>query len=178
MTIRPAFDEAPFADALIGLQRGDFTRLSPLFEASTAEPPAIVQWHELGWFRDHSRESAEALTCACFLGTIPVAEYLLNLGVDPSGGIGTGLNAFHWAANRGQLAAVRLLLGHQAPLEVRNAYGGTVLGGTVWAASHEPKRDHLAILEELLSAGANVKEADYPTGEIRVDDLLRHFGAA
>lgn len=166
-----------FRDALAGLQRGDFSRLSPLFESSGAAPSAIVQWYEEGRFNDHPLESAEALTCASFLGKTDVVEYLMAQGVAPSGGIGTGLNALHWAANRGQIAAVRLLLEHNAQLETRNAYDGTVLGGTVWAAIHETKPDHLAVIELLSKAGADVSESGYPTGDARVDALLRRFGA-
>jgi hypothetical protein len=170
-------DDIRFRDALAGLQRGDFSRLAPMFEKSGSTRPLIVQWYEQGRFSNHPQESAEALTCACFLGLTDVAEYLLTQGLAPSGGMGTGLNAFHWAANRGQIAAVRLLIRHQAPLETRNMYGGTVLGGTVWAAVHETKPSHPFILEELLNAGANLGEADYPTGDTRVDNLLRRFGA-
>ena len=170
-------EDARFRDALAGLRRGDFSRLAPLFERSGSHQPSIVHWHEQGRFRDHPQESAEALTCACFLGATDVAEYLLARGLAPSGGMGTGLNAVHWAANRGQLATVLLLLRHQAPLETRNAYEGTVLGSTVWAAIHEPRPSHLPILEALLDAGADVRGAEYPTGDARIDDLLRRFGA-
>jgi len=100
-------------------------------------------------------------------------KYLLAQGVDPAGGAATGLNAFHWAANRGQLEAVRLLIDAKAPLETRNSYGGTVLSGTVWAAFHEPRSTHLHIIEELLRAGARVDAVDYPTGNERIDVLLR-----
>jgi ankyrin repeat protein len=106
-----------------------------------------------------------------------VVEYLLRKGVDPSGGIGTGLNAFHWAANRGQLKTIEILIRSGAPLETLNAYGGTVLGCTVWSAIHEPKPDHPPIIEALLKAGANVGAAKYPSGDERVDGVLRRYGA-
>ena len=48
-----------------------------------------------GLFRSEPKALAEALTCACFLGRTSVAIYLLTHGIDPSGGAGTGLNAFH-----------------------------------------------------------------------------------
>jgi hypothetical protein len=63
------------------------------------------------------------------------------------------------------------------PLEVRNAYGGTVLRATVWAAVHETRPDHPAIVEALLLAGADVRESGEPGGNARVDALLRRFGA-
>ena len=57
------------------------------------------------------------------------------------------MNAFHWAANRGQLKTVEMLARHGVPLEIRNSYGGTVLGTAVWSAIHEPKPDHIAIIK-------------------------------
>ena len=116
---------------------------------------------------------AEALTCASFLGRITVAEYLLTSGVDPSAGAATGLDALHWAANRGQFETVRLLLRYNAPLESRNRYGGTVIAMAVWSAIHEPRPDHLRIIQELLKAGACREEAGYPTGNASVDDVIR-----
>lgn len=87
------------------------------------------------------------------------------------------MNAVHWAANRGQLEVVRLLLSRKAPLELRNTYGGTVLGCTVWSAVHEPKPDHVRIIEGLLEAGADAKQAEYPSGRVDVDAVLRRFSA-
>lgn len=165
-----------FLDALQGLRNGDFSRLDPLFVG--ANHP-IIQWLEEGLFRDHPQELAEALTCACFNGRVEVAELLLKAGVAPSGGMATGLNAIHWAANRGQLEAVRLLLRHGVPLETRSMYDGTALGTAVWSAIHEPRTaHHLAIIEELIGAGARISEAGYPTGNDAIDSLLRRHGAA
>ena len=174
-------DDVMFRDALQGLRRGDFSRLEPLFAAGrdpVANPPQIIRWHQEGRFGDDPKAVAEALTCACFLGRADVAEYLLARDVDPSAGTGTGLDALHWAANRGQLESVRLLLRSRAPLETRNMYGGTVLGTAVWSAINEPRPDHLQIIEELLSAGARVNAVEYPTGNEQVDAVLRRHGAA
>jgi hypothetical protein len=106
---------------------------------------------------------------------LDVAEYLLNQGVDPTAG--TGLDALHWAANRGQLESVRLLLRIIAPLETRSIYGGTVLGTAIWSSFQEPRPDHLQIIQELLNAGARVSEVEYPTGDERIDALLKRHGA-
>ncbi|MFY9558093.1 MAG: ankyrin repeat domain-containing protein [Blastocatellia bacterium] len=170
-----ALNDPVWPDALRGLERGDFSDLEPLFH----EDPSIegnrcriVDWYEKGNFEDEPNALAEALTCACFLGRTNVAEFLLNEGVDPAAGIGTGLSAFHWAANRGNLDTVKLLIDRKAPLEQRNMYDGTVLGCTVWSALNEPRFDHIAIIEALVAAGANIDEAEYPTGNERVDKLL------
>jgi Ankyrin repeats (3 copies) len=169
---------AVFEHALEGLRRGDFSLLDPLFQSIAGRPPQIVEWVEQGRFLGHDHELAEALTCACFNGRTEVAEHLLNLGIAPSGGAGTGLNAIHWAANRGQLSTVRLLLRHRVPLESRSMYEGTALGTAVWAAINEPRPDHFAIIEDLLAAGARVQESGYPTQSDRINALLRRHGAS
>lgn len=164
-----------FGDVLQGLQRGDFSRLEPVFEPRLGARPQIVGWVEEGRFGDQPLALAEALTCACFLGKTEVAEYLLARGADPSAGIGTGLSAFQWAANRGQLETVRLLVGRKVPLETRSMYGGTVLGTAMWAAINEPKPDHLQIIEELLDAGASIEDVGYPTESDAINAVvLRH----
>ena len=127
---------------------------------------------EQGRFSGHDQELAEALTCACFNGRVGVAEYLLSRGIAPSGGACTGLDAIHWAVNRGQLEAVRLLIRHRVPLESRSMYGGTALGTAVWSAINEPRADHLTIIQDLLTADSRVREAGCPTGNDDIDALL------
>lgn len=169
---------AEFHDIVLGLLAGDFTRLDPLFDTGSGNRVCpIIRWYEAGCFGAEPQAWAEAFTCACFNGRVEVVQYFLERGIDPSGGIGTGLNAVHWAANRGQVEVVKLLIQHKAPLETRNSYGGTVLGAAVWAAIHEPRGDLAGVVEALLEAGADVKEAEYPSGNDRIDELLRRFGA-
>jgi hypothetical protein len=168
-----------WSDALRGLERGDFSDLEPFFEedqSTEGNKCRIVDWYEKGYFENEPKALAEALTCASFLGRTSITEFLLNEGIDPAAGIGTGLSAFHWAANRGNLDTVKLLIERKAPLEQRNMYDGTVLGCTVWSALNEPRADHIAIIEVLLAAGANNDEAGYPTGNQRVDEVLRRHG--
>jgi hypothetical protein len=168
----------PRCDAVLAhLREGNFTSLSPVMAARGGGVPRIVELDREGCFAGRPIELAEALSCAAFLGATDAMEYLLARGVPPQGGSGTGLNALHWAANRGELAAVQLLLRAGAALETRNAYGGTVLGAAVWAAVHEPKRAHLSVIEALLQTGADVREAAYPSGDQTVDAVLARFGA-
>src|SRR5947207_3399378 len=104
-----------FRNFVVGLKRGDFSLLEPLFDDQTgpvSHQTPIIEWYEQGLFQDEQAALAETLTCACFNGKTLVAEFLLEDGVDPSGGAGTGMNAFHWAANRGHLDTVRLLIRH------------------------------------------------------------------
>ena len=166
-----------FEEAVRGWAAGDFSRLAPLFRGGADGGACrVVEWFDRGLFAGEPAALAEAFSCACFNEFVDVVEYFLARGVDPSGGAGTGMNAFHWAANRGQLAVVRALVGAKAPLETKNAYGGTVLDCAAWSALHEPKPDHVAIIEALLEAGADVRAVRYPTGHERVDRVLKRHG--
>ncbi|HEY5885989.1 MAG TPA: ankyrin repeat domain-containing protein [Pyrinomonadaceae bacterium] len=167
--------EGQFQAAVRGLKRGDFSRSEPFFEndlPKAGQRCLIIQWYEAGLFTEEPEALAEAFTCACFVGHTSVAEYLLDKGMDPAGGFKTGLNAFHWAVNRGQLGTSMLLIRYKAPLEIRNMYGGTVLGTAVWSAVNEPRGEQLQIIEELIKAGARLEEAEFPSGDERVDKIL------
>lgn len=171
-------DEADFREVVRGLIAGDFSRLEPEFLARPdGGPSRIVAWCQAGRFDDQPDALAEAFTCACFLGRVDEAERLLGRGAELAGGSRTGLNAMHWAVNRGQAGSVELLLRHGPDLEVRNVYGGTALGTAVWSAIHEPREAHRAIIERLLEAGARVEEAEYPSGDEPIDAILRRYGA-
>lgn len=178
MIPRKGQHDPAFRDAVEGLLRGDFSRLEPLFEdeARSRQCP-ILQWYRQGYFDGEREALNEALTCACFLGKTAVAKYLLDQGCDAAAGARTGSNAFHWAADRGQLETVELLIERKAPLEIKNMYGGTVLGFAVWSAIHETRPDHMAIIEALIKGGAQLDAAGYPTGDERIDALLRLHGA-
>jgi len=175
-------DDLELREALRVLQSGGFDASAPLFATRTdldAGRPRIIEWYEQGLFSDQPQALAEALSCACFLGQTRVAEYLMDHGVDPTAGDGTGMDAFHWAVNRGKLETVRLLIQRKAPLERRNMHGTTVLGTAVWSIINEPWwPDQLRIIEELLDAGARVEEAGYPTGYDQLDAVLRRHGAS
>lgn len=176
MRVLTSEDYPLFRDAVQGLKAGDFSRLEPLFNDDSfadGHRCRIIEWYEGGLFADEPTALQEALTCACFLGRTSVAEYLLAQGVDPSAGASTGLDGFHWAANRGQLETVMLLIRRKAPLETRSMYGSTVLGTAVWSAINEPRADHIRIVEALIKAGARLDEVGYPTGNERVDEALR-----
>jgi len=169
--VTPSGDAAELADALAGLRNGDFSRLELLFCALEGAEPRIVQWHRAGRLR--GEEEVEALTCACWLGCLEAAEYLLAVGVAAQGGAATGMDALHWAANRGQLEAVRLLLAWGARLDTVNRFGGTVVDLVLWSAVHEPKEAHAAILDALCEAGARATVEVELTGRADVDEVIR-----
>lgn len=168
-------DDISFETAVEGLRRGDFSRIAPLF-GDAAHPDVasgrLVEWLEAGAFAGRSDMLAEALTCACWLGQVGVASRLLDAGADPATGTATGMSALHWAANRGQRAAVELLLARGAPTEQRSAYDATVLGTAVWSALHEPRGDQLGVIRALLHAGADAGAVSRPTGHDEIDALL------
>ncbi|MGH9971821.1 MAG: ankyrin repeat domain-containing protein [Pyrinomonadaceae bacterium] len=111
-------------------------------------------------------------------GRRKVVEFLLNKGVDLRAGENTGETALHLAAHRGQLEMIKLLLDRGAPLEAKNVYGGTVLGQATWSVMNgDPGIDFVPVIEALLAAGANIEEADYPTGKEGVDEVLRRHRA-
>jgi hypothetical protein len=172
-------DDPRFNEAVQGLERGDFSRLDPLFTDDPREGGAspIVRWYNEGRFRAQPKALAEALSCACFNGRVGVARVLLEAGVDPEAGNATGMNAVHWAANRGRLEALRMLIAHGVQLEAKNMYGGTVLGCAVWSALHEPKPAHGAIIQVLLDAGARLDAVQFPTGNAAIDALLERARA-
>ena len=95
---------------------------------------------------------------ACQFGRNRVVEFLLDRGVDLDAQDRNGQTSLHHAVNGAQLETVRLLLRSGAPLEVRNSYGGTVLGQAVWSAVNgDSPSKYLPIIEELLASGAKVE---------------------
>lgn len=161
-----------FDSAAAGWIRGDFSALAPLFESNGDDPAPVLRWFEEGRFQSRRDVLGEAFANACFIGKVDVVRYLLDHGVDPNAGGCTGLNGFHWAINRGQLAVVGLLIDRGASLELKNSHGTTALGTAVWSAKNEPKPDHLAILDALIAAGADKAAVTYRSGETRIDSRL------
>jgi Ankyrin repeats (3 copies) len=109
---------------------------------------------------------------ACGYGRKRVVEFLLKMGVEVGIHDRNGQTGLHWAVIGGHLGTVQLLLKHKAPLEVKNTYGGTVLGQALWSAAHGGDPDIcVAIIEALIAAGAEVPERHPPINK-RVDEVL------
>jgi ankyrin repeat protein len=127
--------------------------------------------------RTTRKQLQAALKLACTWGRLNVVEFLLDKDVDLSGQQGDGQSPLHCAAIGGQLETIKFLLKENAPLEVKNIYGGTVLGQTLWSAAHggDPKL-YAAIIKILIEAGARVPERHVPVNK-PIDDLLRGYGS-
>ncbi len=127
--------------------------------------------------KTNRKQLLSAFQHACFWGRLKVVEFLLDKGVDLSAHQGDGQTPMHCAAIGGQLETIKFLLKQNVPLEVKNIYGGTVLGQTLWSAAHggDPKV-YGAIIKVLIEAGARVPERHVPVNK-PIDDLLRGYGS-
>ena len=110
-------------------------------------------------FFDETPDSSlieQAFIRACQFGHDSIAEFLLDQGVDPASQVNIGQTGLHYAAHYGRLETVKMLIARKAPLDVKNMYGGTVLGQALLSAYNEPRKDHLVIVDTLIAAGAQI----------------------
>jgi len=110
---------------------------------------------------------------ACSAGHRDVVEHLVEAGARLDSKDVEGMTGLHRAVWNDRLEVTRLLVARGAPLEARNAYGGTVLGMLLWVIENHPHpRSHsVALVELLLGAGAELR--DRTTGDPAVDAVLR-----
>jgi ankyrin repeat protein len=123
------------------------------------------------------KQVQRAFLYACNWGRNNVIEFLLDKGIDLEDGGEGGQTGLHCAAIGGHIDTVKLLLKLNPPLELRNMYGGTVLGQTLWSAAHggDPKV-YAEIIKTLIAAGAKVPPRHVPVNK-PIDDLLRSYGS-
>jgi ankyrin repeat protein len=170
---------------VIDLEEGNFSSLEKTLGGPAGFDRQIIGWFESDNFDNEPEMLAEALTCACMLGRTDTARHLIDAGVDPYAGMKTWLAGPHYAASGAHLDIVKMLLEKKISLEVKNLYGGTLLGQALWSAVNEFKPDHAAIIEVLLDAGASVepgtvewwKAQNVPYAQTKqrvLDALLRH----
>ncbi len=125
-----------------------------------------------------SRELEEAFWSACKYGHTEVAEYLLKRGVDIDVKGGANNTGLMLASQRGRRDTVEMLLGCGTSVELKNDFGGTALGSTMYFLTNHPVigADYAGVIELLLDAGSEFNFADKTTGDDKVDDMLRKRG--
>ena len=112
-------------------------------------------------------------------GQTAVLEMMLDAGFNISAQDEQGFTPLHWAAWYGHTDSVHLLLKRNAPLEIENRYGGTVIDSTVWgwANSDGNSANAETILRQLHNAGADLEAiAPFPSGNQQVDGILTEMG--
>jgi ankyrin repeat protein len=161
--------------AAAALGREDLVRRF-VVDGSTLAPEARVVRTE--WLRialDGASHVGVALAWAAKYGRLTIVRLLLDRGADPAGADHQGMTALHWAAAHGRLDVVEELLGRGSPLEVENAWHGTVLSSTAFFAVSMPVPgvDYPAVLERLLAAGGDARGAAWAADDPRVGAVLR-----
>ena len=166
--------------AAAALGRADLVR-SFVIDLGTLRSDVLLvapQWMRIP--NDPKAHIELAFVWACKFGRTPVVDFFLEKGVDPNAKDSDSMTALHWAAANGSMDVIDRLLERGALLEVENTWGGTVLDSTVYFALHQPVTgaDYLAVIETLVSAGADVGAVTpFPTGNQHIDELLRRHGA-
>lgn len=124
------------------------------------------------------RELEEAFWSACKYDHTEVAECLLKRGVDIDARGGANNTGLMLASQRGRRDMVEMLLGYGASVELKNDYGGTALGSTMYfLANHPvPDADYAGGIELLLNAGSEFNFSGKATDNDDVDDMLRKRG--
>jgi hypothetical protein len=134
------------------------------------------------------KELQRGFLWACEYGHRNVAEFLVARGGDLRDQAGTSETALHWAVVAGDVAMIKLLLHHGAPLEETNAYGGTALGQAGWSfINGDPGVDYAPVFEALLAAGAKIEDGWLswlnrqvtrpPAKRAAIAQILRRYGA-
>lgn len=168
--------------AAAGLGRLDLVK--NYFDSEGRFKPDVSYVPVRGVPKEPKAQLGRALVYAGIYGHTSIVEFLFDKGVDPGAQDDSGQTALHMAAHGGHLETVKLLLERKAPLEIKNGYGGTVLGQTLWSATNKaggwggnsPDLDYLPIIECLIAAGAEVRPT-WSTGIKRIDEVLqRHAG--
>jgi len=125
-----------------------------------------------------SMENTSALNEAAINNQLEIVRYLLEKGADIASQDHQGFTALHWAAWHCHLDMMKLLLEHNAPLEIDNTYGGTVIDTAVYGFvnAYYPPDKPLETLQILIDAGADVSRiSPYPTGNAVIDDFLKEY---
>ncbi|PWT97037.1 MAG: hypothetical protein C5B52_14535 [Bacteroidetes bacterium] len=104
---------------------------------------------------------------ACGYGYLEIVKFCLKHGIAIDM-IAEGMTGLHWAVVGARIDIIEYLLAQNAPLEIKNEYGGTVLGQALWSAYNSPSPGYPLIIQMLLNAGAIVE----PGWEKYIQEIL------
>lgn len=122
-------------------------------------------------------ELNRAFFWACQYANVETVRLLVESGAEVGPHEPDKQSPIHMAVVGGNVGVVKYLLQFHPPLEVRNEYGGTVLGQALWSAAHggDPE-EYAEIIEALIAAGGQVRPK-HPPVTPRIDELLRRYGS-
>ena len=126
-----------------------------------------------------SEEQRQLLPDRAHANDTAAVALMLDLGFDARVVGNTQWEAIRWAGFHGNPEMTRLLLRHDPPLNTPDgAYGGTILGNTLYGALHGwscdmGPCDYPATVRLLIEAGEMVKPGFVPIGLDDVDAVLR-----
>lgn len=126
-----------------------------------------------------SRNAARRIVGVAVRNNTRALELLLGYGWPADAILENNQTALHFAAWHGNLAMVRSLLNHNAPVNVFEAeHGGSPLGWVLHGSLHSWERqngDYTGVAKTLLEAGADIPKLDRPLEATEeVLDVLRH----
>jgi hypothetical protein len=125
----------------------------------------ILQQHA-SLFARLSPNAARRIIGAAIRNNTRAVELLLECGWPSNATLDNGQTAFHYAAWHGNVAVVRALLAHNAPVNVfETEHGGSPLAWALHGSLHSWERDkgdYPGVTRTLVAAGANVPQSDRP----------------
>jgi ankyrin repeat protein len=144
-----------------GADVGEVVPMDELIGACRRVDPAaarnVLDVHP-GVLKNTRPEDYEVLAEAASRNRLDQVQLMMDLGFDPGGAGASGATALHAAAWHGHVEMTRMLIGFDAPLNIRDTiYEGTPLLWAAHASKHYGDADdkYCMIIETLLDAGAD-----------------------
>jgi hypothetical protein len=125
----------------------------------------ILQQHPM-LFTRLSSNAARRIVGVAVRNNTQALELLLGYGWPSNAVLENGQTALHFAAWHGNLAMVRALLNHNAPINAFEAeHSGSPLGWALHGSLHSWERnkgDYVGVAKALLDAGAQIPKPERP----------------
>jgi ankyrin repeat protein/predicted enzyme related to lactoylglutathione lyase len=145
---------APWLRLVQAAEIGDETRVEQILQ----QHPSVIA--------NLPSNAARLIVGAAVRGNAAAVEMLLELGWPSSAALDNNQTALHYAAWHGNLAMVRTLIAHQAPINIfESEHGGSPLAWALHGSLHSWERDkgdYEEVTRELLAAGADIPKPDRP----------------